>query len=641
MQRMMRRAVACAAALATAVTVVSVTSATSQAVGQDRKAARYAAIVHEDPTASLDSNGNLYYTEPAPSAAAVRARKAAPALAPQFPLSQTFQLHSRPGSQRTILLDFDGQTVSGTTWNSEGLPNGTHPAWTLDGNAAAYNDNERTLIQEIWQRVAEDFAPFDVDVTTQDPGAAGIVRSGAGDQVYGARALITPSNAVDYLCGGECVGIAYIDVFNQVGGNSQPVWVFPEFYEDNAKGIAETVSHEVGHNLDLEHDGNSQEGYDSGHNPWAPIMGNSDNEPISQWSKGEYDDADNQQDDFAVMAGAGISLRADEAGNSIGAASAVPTGTAYITTRADKDFYALGDCSGTVKVVASGAAIGTNLDLELRLFDVGGAQVAVNNPLSAKVSANVASGMNATINISVGAGSYVVTVDGVGNGDPRTGYNDYASVGAYTLAVTGCDGPVDPGGDTPSAPRNLTAAPDPSGTSALITWDEPADEGEGPVTGYEVTVGGTTDSVDGNTFSYEATGLSRGQTYDVSVVAVNDAGAGAVASGTFTTADVPGPPVITGASSGGFGGKITASVRWSPPTDDGGSAITGYLIKATRWSAFGRALWTGVTPTPLPADWRSATVPLPKAGIWSFRVQAVNDLGTGPYSKASKKVRGR
>src|SRR6478735_2962365 len=157
MKQTMRRAVACAAVLATAVTVASVTSATSQAVGQDRKAARYAAIVQEDPTASLDSAGNLYYTEPVPSAAAVRARKAVPALAPQFPLSQTFQLHSQAGSNRTILLDFDGATVSGSEWNAEGLPNGSHPAWTLDGNASAFNDNKRTLIQEIWHRVAEDF----------------------------------------------------------------------------------------------------------------------------------------------------------------------------------------------------------------------------------------------------------------------------------------------------------------------------------------------------------------------------------------------------------------------------------------------------------------------------------------------------
>ena len=50
------------------------------------------------------------------------------------------------------------------------MPAGNYPAWTLDGDAATFNDAEREAIQTIWQRVAEDYAPFDVDVTTQDPG---------------------------------------------------------------------------------------------------------------------------------------------------------------------------------------------------------------------------------------------------------------------------------------------------------------------------------------------------------------------------------------------------------------------------------------------------------------------------------------
>ena len=51
------------------------------------------------------------------------------------PLDQTFQLHSKPGSQRTIYLDFNGQDVSNTVWNNQhGLPAGSHPAWSLDGD---------------------------------------------------------------------------------------------------------------------------------------------------------------------------------------------------------------------------------------------------------------------------------------------------------------------------------------------------------------------------------------------------------------------------------------------------------------------------------------------------------------------------
>ena len=49
------------------------------------------------------------------------------------PLSSTFSLHSRPGSKRTIYLDFDGATLEGTAWNSGGNTI-TAIAYDFDGN---------------------------------------------------------------------------------------------------------------------------------------------------------------------------------------------------------------------------------------------------------------------------------------------------------------------------------------------------------------------------------------------------------------------------------------------------------------------------------------------------------------------------
>ena len=51
------------------------------------------------------------------------------------------------------------------------------------------------MIQSVWQRVAEDYSMFDVDVTTQDPGLAAIDRTDVNDQNYGTRALITNTSA--------------------------------------------------------------------------------------------------------------------------------------------------------------------------------------------------------------------------------------------------------------------------------------------------------------------------------------------------------------------------------------------------------------------------------------------------------------
>ena len=70
------------------------------------------------------------------------------------------------------------------------------------------------------------------------------------------------------------------------------------------------------------------------------------------------------------------------------------------------------------------------------------------------------------------------------------GYDDYGSLGAYTLAKTGCDGSA-PTGD-PSAP---TAPCDPHATdpSVTLSWGAPTTAGNGAVTGYLLARSGSDD----------------------------------------------------------------------------------------------------------------------------------------------------
>ena len=56
---------------------------------------------------------------------------------------------------------------------------------------------------------------------------------------------------------------------------------------NNEKNIAEAISHEVGHNLGLSHDGISASGILHGQGNQAPIMGVGYYEPIVQWSRGD------------------------------------------------------------------------------------------------------------------------------------------------------------------------------------------------------------------------------------------------------------------------------------------------------------------------------------------------------------------
>ncbi len=206
-----------------------------------------------------------------------------------FNLDQTFQLASRPSATKTIYLDFNGHTTSGTWWNSS-FNNGadfTTPAFSTDGSAS-FSDAELERIQYIWMRVAEDFAPFDVNVTTMDLGAAAITRSGSGDQNYGVRVVIGGAYSDWYES--SAGGVAYLNTFGE--SIDMGVFVFSQNLGNGEKNIAEAVSHEAGHALGLSHDGTSSTGYYSGHGSgatgWAPIMGVGYYQQLTQWSRGQY-----------------------------------------------------------------------------------------------------------------------------------------------------------------------------------------------------------------------------------------------------------------------------------------------------------------------------------------------------------------
>jgi hypothetical protein len=471
-----------------------------------------------DPNFRLTPSGAAISIDPAPTGKSEPMRLISQA----FPLPDTFLMHSKPDSSKTIYLDFNGHNVSGTLWNTDfdgpldpgiPVPNGSHPAWDLAGNGPSFTDAELLAVQDIYQRVAEDYAPFDVDVTTEEPSAGDIERANPGDNVYGTRALISPSNtALTNICGGNCGGVAFIGVYNwflgadpnfpTIGhGQLQPAWVFPQALGNDPKNIAEATTHEVGHNFGLDHDGTNTLGYYSGHSSWGPIMGVGYSRPIVQFALNDYPNANlggpgpgssqPNPDDIATIVSHGAALRTDEPGTSTGNAGEVPAEAAYIRRRTDVDYFNLGTCAGRVRVTANNAPVSPNLDLQLRLLDVGNAVLDSDNPLSAYQSIDVASGLDAQVSASLPSGTYFAQVDGVGRGTATNGYTDYGSLGAYTLTTTGCDGIVKPPETAkPGKPRIGQAAPGRRGgaKTAKVTWWSPAAATNPPTTMYQVVV---------------------------------------------------------------------------------------------------------------------------------------------------------
>jgi hypothetical protein len=135
------------------------------------------------------------------------------------------------------------------------------------------------------------------------------------------------------------------------------------------------------------------------------------------------------------------------------------------------------------------------------------------------------------------------------------------------------------------------------------------------------------------------TGLTNGLAYRFRVRSTNSIGIGALSafSNTVTPATVPGTPTIGTAASGSTtDGNVTALARWGTATN-GGSAITGYRITALR-IVNGSVTDTIVTNAAAAA--RSMQVPLP-AGVYRFRVRAVNAVGEGALSPESNQVTAR
>lgn len=340
-------------------------------------------------------------------------------------------LNSLPGAAVTFHLDFDGDTTA--SWGSQS--NIVTPPWDLDGNPTDYNDQEIATITTVWKRVAEDFAPFPINITTVDPGPL--------QDLVSMKVDIGGNGA----WAGSPGGIALLGSFSN--GAQNTVYVFSDNLGPNVPNyMADAASHELGHSLGLQHharwtNGNNGGGYDPGLNGWGPIMGAPYDQELTVWDNGPTQQSETTlQDDLSIIIGSSnaFGYRADDHGDNAFSADALTrnnftyTGSGIITTTADIDAFSFDTGPGTVKVTFNPATVGANLVGQIELRDATGTLIAS----SATPDQNLA--QTATISTFLSAGSYRVYVKSQGS---------YGRIGTYNIVV-----------DTPiTGPRVTSATP--------------------------------------------------------------------------------------------------------------------------------------------------------------------------------------
>ena len=350
------------------------------------------------------------------------------------------QLASRPAAPATLYLDFDGHVES--RWGNR--TNVVTPAYDTDGNKASFSAAELAAIREIFARVAEDYAPLNINVTTIAPPVI-------ADRVA-ARVAIGGGYADWY--GNSAGGVSYVGGF--AGPASNVAYVFSATLgSGNPRFVAEAASHEAGHLFGLEHHATWSNGqlvaeYNSGTATVAPVMGLSYYANRTLWSKGPTGEGPTaMQDDLAVLASGvnGFGYAADDHGDTLAAAKALATNSVtasaggVIGREGDRDVFKFVTGGGQIGFTLDVAQYGANLDGVLELQNATGQAVATANPSET---------LGATLTKTLAAGTYYLVVRASGG---------YGNLGRYTLRGTipamGSSPPMQPPASTPAPPASV------------------------------------------------------------------------------------------------------------------------------------------------------------------------------------------
>ncbi len=304
--------------------------------------------------------------------------------------------------------------------------------------------------------------------------------------------------------------------------------------------------------------------------------------------------------------------------------------------------------------VFSDANIGNNKNVTVTGLELGGADAnnyqlisatgstignivpagMVASPKVNPIEESIFSGTKVTLTTATNGATIYYTLDG---SEPTTDSNKFnrsisligdpgtvVTVKAIAVKV----GMIDSGITTKqyiiAEPGSFIITAEPADQSVILSWNEIPDT----VT-YAVYSGdhylGNGISVTDSVYGYNATGLTNGTLYTFTVNALDsEQRVTDDAQVSATPRTVPAAPTDVTA----IEGNGQAIISFTAPTDNGGSEITGYIVTSSPGNITGSAMDSPITVTGLT-----------NGMTYTFTVQAVNAIGSGPSSATSNMVR--